>query len=288
MEPNARFELRPLTRDQAPAWARLLGVIARADGDDEVFGEEDLLEDFDDPRFDFPLGSIAACDGEAMVGYSLLELRDLTTQTPRIRQEGGVHPDHRGRGLGAELLAWSERAARTLHERRSPGQPLVLSGQCLQDNSAAMKLYASKGFEAVRWFHTMERDLTDDRPAPPVPDGLTIVGFTAARSEDARLVRNEAFRDHWESTDVTTEQWDRFNGVRSFRPAYSFVCYAGGEAAGMIIGHEYEAYNETIGRRDLYIAMVGRGGRLGDAASERPCSPRPWRPPKPTGSGRPR
>ncbi len=173
MEPNGSFELRPLTRDDALAWAKLLAAIAKADGDDAVFGEDDLLEDFDDPRHDFPHGSIAAYDGSTMVGCSLLELRALTAQTPRIRQEGGVHPDFRGRGLGAELLDWSERAAWALHEQRSPRQPLVLGGQCLQKNAKAMELYALKGFRPVRWFHVMECDLTTGRLGPQPADGLT-------------------------------------------------------------------------------------------------------------------
>lgn len=263
-------DLRPLTRDRASDWAKLLAVIARADGDDEVFGEEDLIEDFDDPRRDFPLGSVAAYDGEAMIGYSVLDLGKLMTGRPSIRQEGGVHPDYRGRGLGSELIAWSERAARTIHEQRQAALPLVLSGQCLQKNATAMALYADKGYEQARWFQLMECGFTTDLSLPPAAGDFTITGFTPARSEDARLVRNEAFRDHWESTDMSADEWEHYNAMRAFRSAYSFVCYLAAEPVGMIVSSEYEVFNETIGRRDLYISMVGttraaRGRGVGTA-----------------------
>lgn len=275
MEPNGSsghgsFALRPLTRDRASDWARLLAVIARADGDDEVFGEEDLIEDFDDPRRDFPLGSIAAYEGEAMVGYSVLDLRKLMTEHPSIRQEGGVHPDYRGRGLGSELIAWSERAARTIHEQRPAALPLVLSGQCLQKNATAMALYADKGYKQARWFQLMEYSFTSELSLPSAEGDFTITEFTPARSEDARLVRNEAFRDHWESTDMSADEWEHYNGMRAFRAAYSFVCYLADEPVGMIVSSEYEVFNGTIGRRDLYISMVGttraaRGRGVGTA-----------------------
>jgi ribosomal protein S18 acetylase RimI-like enzyme len=94
-------------------------------------------------------------------------------------------------------------------------------------------------------------------PDALVPAGTEIVGFTAERSADARLVRNEAFRDHWGSTESTVEEWDQFIGYNAFRPAFSFLAYAGTEPLGLIIGHEYDAYAEATGVHDLYIPLVG-------------------------------
>ncbi len=256
---DAGLERRPLTPDGAREWAKLLAEIARADGDDEVFGEAELLEDFEHPRHDFDLGSAALYDGDLMVGWTLLTLREKNSEIHQIRQEGGVHPGYRGRGLGSELIAWSEQAAIVLHEQRHPGGPLSLTGECLLTNAAAMDLYAGRGYEAVRWFHLMECDLSAGLPAelPQPPAGLTIAGFRSSRSADAHLVRNEAFRDHWESTDLSEEEWERSIGLQAFRPGYSFVGYDGDEPVAMIITQEYEAYNNTIGGRDLYISTVG-------------------------------
>ncbi len=123
-----------------------------------------------------------------------------------------------------------------------------------------MKLYAGRGYQPVRWFHLMECELPADQAAAaalaPVADGIEIAKFSAERSADFHLIRDEAFRDHWGSTETSADAWARHVEQRQFRSAYSFAAYAGGEPAAAVIGHEYEAYNESIGRRDLYIAVV--------------------------------
>jgi mycothiol synthase len=55
---------------------------------------------------------------------------------------------------------------------------------------------------------------------------------------------------------TTAESWAHFIGFRAFRPAYSFLAYADGEPVGMIMGQEFDAYNEAVGRRELYIPLV--------------------------------
>ncbi len=109
----------------------------------------------------------------------------------------------------------------------------------------------------------MTRDLSAALPELPVPDGVEVVGFTAERSQDARLVRNESFRDHWGSTETTAEGWANSLSSRAFRPALSFLADAGQEPLGIVLGHEYDAHTETTGQRDLYIPVVGtrRAGR---------------------------
>ena len=82
-------------------------------------------------------------------------------------------------------------------------------------------------------------------------------------------MRNEAFRDHWGSTDDTAAQWAHFLAYSTFRPALSFLAYAGQEPLGIIFGHEYDAYTAATGRRDLSIPLVGtrRAGRKRGIAS---------------------
>jgi mycothiol synthase len=83
------------------------------------------------------------------------------------------------------------------------------------------------------------------------------------RWEDARLIRNDAFRDHWGTTEDPADAWAHFMEVSALRPELSFLAYSGGEPLGLVISLEYEAYNEATGRRDVYIALVGtrRAGR---------------------------
>lgn len=90
-----------------------------------------------------------------------------------------------------------------------------------------------------------------------MPPGTEIVGYTPERSAAARLVYNEAFRDHWGESEMSEEEWDHFIALGVFRPALSFLAYAEGEPAGVIFGFEFDAYAEETGVRDLYIPLIG-------------------------------
>jgi ribosomal protein S18 acetylase RimI-like enzyme len=122
----------------------------------------------------------------------------------------------------------------------------------------------------MRWLHVMTIDLTQPlRDVPSPPPGVEIVGFTPERSQDARLVRNEAFRDHWGSTETSAEGWAHLMGSHAFRPACSFLAYEAGEPLGIILAFEYDAYFQATGIRDLFIGLVGtrRAGRKRGIAS---------------------
>jgi mycothiol synthase len=253
---DGEFPCRPLSVDQVAQWAALLAAAARTDGDDEIFDKEDLIAEFTNPLLDLERGSLAVYDGEVMAGCGVVVTRDEADPAHDMRLEGTVHPGFRGRGIGSRLLEWAEQAAISLHEERYPGRAMTLSGSCLARTEDANDLFVTHGYEPARWFHLMTRELAPGVVAPPVPDGIEILGFSAERSAHALLVRNEAFADHWGSTVTSPESWEHLVGLRVFRPEYSFVAYEAGQPIGMIIGQEYEAYNASIGHRDFYIPLV--------------------------------
>ena len=269
MDGNGALDWRPIGPGDAAGWAGLMNVISAADRDWEYFSEQDLLEDFSDPYLDFARGSMAAYHEGTMAGYGLLACRTSAEPVHEMRYHGGVHPAYRGRGLGGRLLDWAETAALPLHEERYPGRPVSLSGPCLSHNAAAVALYAAHGYRPSRWFHGMTRDLSAAIPEAPAPAGVDVVGLTPDRWEDARLIRNDAFRDHWGSTEDPADAWEHFMAISALRPALSFLAYSGGEPLGLVISHEYEAYNEAFGGRDLYVSLVAtrRAGRNRGIAS---------------------
>jgi mycothiol synthase len=248
---------RPMVPDDAEAWAALWNAIEDADGGEDYASENDLLEEFSNPDQDFERGSIAIYDGAIMAGYGTLTTRGTADPEHVMRYAGGVHPAYRGRGLGTELLAWSEQAAVPLHEDRHPGRRLVLSSGCLSRNAGAVTLYESRGYHAARWFQAMLRDLSAPLPEISVPAGIRIVGFTPDMAEHALLVRNESFRDHWGSTDTSAQAWAHTLASAAFRPELSFLAYEGSEPLGVLISQEYPAHQARTGRRELYVAIVG-------------------------------
>lgn len=248
---------RPLSADQVPAWAALYTAIGVADADDDIMGEDDLADEFAHPLIDFARGSIAVYDVGVMVGYCVLQPSSEANPVHEMHASGGVHPAYRNLGIGSHLIQWSQRAALELHNERFGDQPLALGFGSLAKNTSAGTLFADHGYLPSRWFHQMTRDLSGDLPAPAPPEGVAIVSFAEERSADALLIRNDAFRDHWASSDQTPESWAFHMAVRAFRPGYSFLAYLGGEPAALVLAQEYEAYNKATGLRDLYIPQVG-------------------------------
>jgi mycothiol synthase len=263
MTGNGEFDWRSITPPDAKALAGLIAAIAEADQDWEYYSEQDLLEEFSDPYRDYARGSVCIYDSDFMVGYCALAFRSTADPVHEMRQEGGVHPAYRRRGLGGQLLDWAHRTAIPLHEERYPGQPLTLTGGCLSHNAGAVALYGKRSYRPARWFHSMERDLAAAIPDVPVPPDVRITGFTPEHVGDALLIRNESFRDHWGSLETTAQEWARMMKYEAFRPALSFLAYAGQEPLGLIISHEYDAYTEASGIRDCYIPLIGtrRQGR---------------------------
>lgn len=269
MATETTFAYRPLSVDQVPAWVELCTAILVADADDDIMGEDDLADEFADPDTDFCRGSMAVYDGATMVAYCVVYPRHAADPIHEIHLSGGVHPDYRNLGIGSQLLEWSQQAALELHNERFGDLAAALTGGSLAKNTSAGALFAHHGYLPSRWFHQMARDLSADIRPPATPDGVAIVGFTEERWDDALLIRNEAFRDHWAPSDMTPESWAFHIGLRAFRAKYSFIAYLDGEPAGLVLAHEYESYNKAKGVRDLFIPQVGtrRAGRKRGIAS---------------------
>jgi mycothiol synthase len=266
---DARIRWRPMTVADAGDLTALLAAAEATDHQDEHYSEQDVLEEFSEPGRDLPAGSIAAYDGSVMTGYGALTARTSADPVHEMFLSGAVHPEYRRRGLGAQVLRWAEQAAPALHRQHFPGHPLVLAGHVQASNAGAVALYAAHGYTQSRWFRGMTRDLASPLPVAAVPPGIEVAGFTAARSRDAMLVRNESFRDHWGSTEYTVDRWAHFTGQQAFRPEFTFLAYGDGQPLGLVVGMEYVADTEATGRRDLDVPLVGtrRAGRKRGIAS---------------------
>ena len=144
----------------------------------------------------------------------------------------GVLPDHRGNGLGDEILRTAEAWARV----RGSTQ---LEGGIAEDDEATIAWAAARGFEEVGRNSRLVLDLTSiDAPEAKPPDGIEIVTW-ADRPELARglwEVSCEASRDipGEEETDVgELEEWlERDMRGSGDRPEAVFVALEGGEVLG--------------------------------------------------------
>ncbi|MFG1690343.1 GNAT family N-acetyltransferase [Nonomuraea sp. NPDC049269] len=252
------LEWAPLDEDDAGRLAELAAAIEAEDRTGEHFSLEDVIGHLANPMLDLAEGTLAARDGQRLIAYGYLPVKQVRDGVHAMFLRAGVHPAFRGRGHGGRVLDWAIEVAPKLHERAYPGKGLELQTGVLQENTAAAELLERKGFAATRWFSQRHRDLSGEPPQVRVPDGIDFVTYTPEFEEAARRVRNESFRDHWGSGLHTAESWrHNITGSHGFQPESSFVARAGDEAVAIVMTRHHEAATAATGVRTAWIDIIG-------------------------------
>ncbi|MEU0095501.1 GNAT family N-acetyltransferase [Kribbella sp. NPDC006257] len=254
----AGIEARPIGKADTQAWAELLAAKEKVEQAGENYDAEDLQEELEDPGLDPGLDTIGLWADGVMVGYGKVQAPDSVVDLHRVRSEGTIHPEWRGRGLGAALLGWIEGRAAELHAERRPGTAGEINTMALATNTAAGELLTSRGFEACRYFFHMQRPFDTAIPGLEAPAGLRTVGYDPAYDEALRLTHNEVFLDHWGSSPHDPDSWKTwFTGSRAFRPNLSFLVLDGEEIVSYSLGYEWVADTAVTGIREVYVGQVG-------------------------------
>ncbi|HEX6247989.1 MAG TPA: GNAT family N-acetyltransferase [Nocardioidaceae bacterium] len=254
--------LRPLRTDDIPAWNRLLAAIEAVDRTGEHYNEADLAEEMANPELDPARDMVGAFLGDDLVGYFCVYPRSAAGDVHKIAMEGGVHPDHRGRGTGTVLATAMRRRALEAHAERHPGLAALLTLMGPATNADQAGLMAAAGLRPTRWNFTMRADLAGHLEAPPlVPDGLELRRYDDSLAEAMLAAHNAAFVDHPNFTPWSESMWKQWvTGSRSFRPALSFVVVDRAHPDTVVAylqSNEYDAYFEQTGRREAFVAKVG-------------------------------
>ncbi|MGI5285215.1 GNAT family N-acetyltransferase [Nonomuraea polychroma] len=252
----------PLTTQDAPAWAEFAAAVEAVDRTGSHVTVEQMAERLANPLLNLPEGTLAARQGGRIIALGLAPVRQAAAPVHVMDLwGGGVHPGHRRRGYGRRIIEWSLRITPVLHERQHPGKPLHLHLHVHDGNHGLAKLAEEAGFSPARVFQGRRRDLAAPIVQPRVPEGVTIVTWTPELDEQAREVRNSAFRDHWGSTPHTPESWQRLiTGTAAFRPDGSFLAMAGRGAVGCLLTHYREADTAATGVREAWIQIIATVG----------------------------
>lgn len=207
-------------------------------------------------------------DGAVLAVGSVLE---PPRQVSLVREfmNGSVHPAHRGKGIGRELIAWQRARGEQKLAANDAALPGWLVGYADRRAPDRERLLAAAGFTAVRWFHTMERDLAAPSPDVAPAEDVRIVPYTSGLAEQVHAARDEAFLDHWGSQPLSDEQWESLIGG-TFAPEVSFVALAGEEVAGVVLCDVNEDDWPGQGFSGPYISTVAvtrahRGRRIAPA-----------------------
>jgi mycothiol synthase len=183
---------RPLTADDLPTVAQLL----REDeelllGRPSQIGVNDVREWLS--RADLANDSILYEEDGAAAAVGWVDVPDGDDPAFAI---GVVHPRFKGRGLGAELVAWNE--------SRAAGRARRIHAIALGADTAGQALLAGHAYDEIRRFYEMAIEQTE--PPPPV-EHVVVETVQEADLRDFFEALEEAFRDHWEHHPRPFEEW---------------------------------------------------------------------------------
>ncbi|MDH3300387.1 MAG: GNAT family N-acetyltransferase [Acidimicrobiia bacterium] len=251
--------IRPVTEADLDTVLDLVNRTRASDGIAEVLSIEELVDDLTGDQGDMASDSLLVEVDDEVVGYAHTMYLPSEVRLERCYVIGLVHPEHRGVGLGRQLLGWAiDRAAEQL---RSSGSdlPKYIRVDEYDFVESAHRLFARMGFEPVRYFDQLLRPLTDLPPLERTEiEGITITPWTEERSEEVRVVKNEAFADHWGSTPTSRARWETRMNASTTRPDLSWIALNDdGAVIGYCINDRYEADDATTGRKEAWIGGVG-------------------------------
>lgn len=256
------MELRGLGTADIPAWNRLLADVERVDRTGEHYNEADLAEEMANPDIDPATDLVGAFAGDEMVGYFGVYPRSGAEELHKIQMEGAVRPDLRGCGIGSRLAAAMKDRALAAHQERYPRLPAALMVRGLSANTAQADLMRGIGMLPERWSFVMRAELaTVPGVATVLPDGLELHTYDPSYAGPMLAAHNAAFLDHPNSAPWSEVMWKQWvTESRSFRPDLSLVVTdpaVPGQVAAYLQTNEYDAYFETTGRREAFVAKVG-------------------------------
>ncbi|PSL56196.1 ribosomal protein S18 acetylase RimI-like enzyme [Saccharothrix carnea] len=250
---------RPLTREDAEASADLLNAIETVDRIGENYTAEDTLQELVDPYADLARASLAAFDGDVMVGFMKVRHKPVAQDVHRVFLDGGVHPDHRRRGVGAALVDAGVAAAKVVHALHHPALKLVVDVHKAEHIAGLADLVRSRGFAPVRYFQRLEHPLGDALGDAAIPEGLRVEPWSARNDEDFRSVRNESYQDYWGAVPMPVDSWQNKITNQTFRPEVSFLLRdaADGAPVGVLVTLCWDADSAATGVRDAHFMLVG-------------------------------
>lgn len=253
------YTTRPLTLDDAEAYADLGVISLAAKGLTEVADYEDVRADWQSPDFDLAQSSLGVftADGDLIGEAIVWDTGELPVQ-PRLGWD--IHPEHMNKGIEQYLIEWTENRAHQALDRCPPNAQFKYRMGCRDGYKPREAILAEHGYEATRYWLRMVINMEEAPPIPNLADGFIIRPYNHPDEFEA-LVRadDEGFKDHWgyvdEPFEKTLQEWEHWLSTdRLFDPSIFFLAIeeATGEIAGVCL-----CRSEEWGRPDsAYVDSV--------------------------------
>lgn len=264
IEVPAGFTAAPLADDDIDEVVALVRTCERHDVGRAMYERADLVGDLATEHVHRPADALVVRDAAgAIVAWGLV--------VHRRTRWADVHPDARGRGIGAAIVDWSVRRA------REHGADRI--GQTVADGRAdAVALLRARGAHAVRtaWILRARHDIGSPPPAAVVPDDMVLRAAAPSEQDEALLVLERAFAEWPDRAPASLRTWRALVTERvGFVPEQLQVAILDGRVAGaaFLIDDGEELWVDKLGTdpahrdrgvgRALLTSAMARGHALG-------------------------
>ncbi|MGE5334079.1 MAG: N-acetyltransferase family protein, partial [Nitrososphaerota archaeon] len=214
------YTYRSPTEDDIPA---IIAVMNAFDtffvGHSDDYTPDDIHDDWirlnpqtDAWVFRAPDGSVAGYGTETNMGYGQLQI------------DGYTHPDHRGKGIGAAIIALGEARAEAQIDQQPEGARVTVHDSVLVEDTAAHALLDARGYTLIRTHWRMGIEMAAPPPEPVWPEGITVRTALLGKDEHPTFdAVEEAFQDHWGHTPRNFDDWVARTARSDFDPSLNFL-----------------------------------------------------------------
>jgi mycothiol synthase len=236
--------------------AEAMAAASRADGVPWVPTADQLrIENEGHPGID-PAHDIVLAEIHGRIVAGAGANRVVRDGQPLYETWGFVEPDHRRRGLGSALLDWNVARSRRRAAIVDAGQPVIVQAHAEGGEAGYLALLAARGFETVRRFQLMRRDLTQAIEDTAMPDGLELRPVTPDQHRAIYEAQAEAFRDHWGSREPTEHGFEVTYGRKEIDTGLWVVAWDRDEIAGVIENWIWAEENAALGVERGWLEKV--------------------------------
>jgi ribosomal protein S18 acetylase RimI-like enzyme len=188
-----------------------------------------------------------------IIGVGYTYFLPSETKEERCYTFGTVKPTYRRKGVGTEILKWTAERAEKLLQSTKRTIPKYLRSDVGTSNTSADFLFQKFNMRPVRWNEDLIIDLNQS-PGVLNSPGYCVIPWDTSRDEEARVVKNLAFMDHWGSTPTSEEGWEQLvHGSTAKLNQSFFALDSDNNIVGLLLSHRYESDDETLGKRIGWI-----------------------------------
>ncbi len=133
----------------------------------------------------------------------------------------------------------------------------MVIGSHAEDGQEGDRILAeTNGFEPVRHFFLMRRDLSAPIPEVPLPDGMELRPVTPDQHRTIYDAQIEAFRDHWGRREGSEHGFQATYARKELDTALWAVAWSGDEVAGVVENWIWADENAQLGVERGWLEKV--------------------------------